>query len=71
MAFMVRGVPKAALQGAISVLGAPSLVGKPLRIHGSLIGRHEQGLGLIDISRRRPGYWPEDELGSPPDYDYL
>ena len=31
----------------------------------------EQGLGLTDISRKRPGRRPGDEYSSSPDYDFI
>ena len=46
------------------------------RVHGSPMGGTtgvslEQGLGLIDISRGRPGRRPGGERSSPPDYYFI
>ena len=46
------------------------------RVHGSPMGGTtgvslEQGLGLTDISRGRPGRRPGGERSSPPDYYFI
>ena len=46
------------------------------RVHGSPMGgttgvSFEQGLGLMDISRGRPGRRPGDERSSLPDYYFI
>ena len=49
---------------------------EPGRVHGSPMGGTtgvslEQGLGLTDISRGRPGRRPGGERSSPPDYYFI
>ena len=74
---MLQDIPRSQVAGFLFVKDFIVLRSRPPgRVHGSPMGGTtgvslEQGLGLTDISRGRPGRRPGGERSSPPDYYFI